>query len=185
MSTLVDLNLRCMDSFRDLPLTLSKLNKKRWHLVFAAIYSSRAFSHFKHSASKNYTKISPVPSDRFVINVVPPCFPYIDQSSLTRIVKDKKLDNLVKYGGVDGVVSALKTDVEHGIKADADDIFRRREAFGTNTYRKPPTKSYFSFVWQALKDPTILILLVCAGLSLGFGMKEDGPKEGWYDGGIF
>lgn len=25
--------------------------------------------------------------------------------------------------------------------------------------------------------------MVCAILSLGFGIKEDGVKEGWYDGG--
>ncbi|KAK1390577.1 zinc finger MYM-type protein 5-like [Heracleum sosnowskyi] len=66
-------------------------------------------------------------------------------------------------------------DVEHGIHADADDVLRRQEAFGMNTYRRPPTKGFFSFVMEALKDPTILILL-------GFGMKEDGPKEGWFLG---
>ncbi|CAI9777250.1 unnamed protein product [Fraxinus pennsylvanica] len=34
-----------------------------------------------------------------------------------------------------------------------------------------------------LEDLTILILLACATLSLGFEIKENGPKEGWYDGG--
>lgn len=34
-----------------------------------------------------------------------------------------------------------------------------------------------------MQDPTIIILLACAALSLGFGIKEDGIKEGWYDGG--
>ncbi|RVW96095.1 Calcium-transporting ATPase 12, plasma membrane-type [Vitis vinifera] len=34
-----------------------------------------------------------------------------------------------------------------------------------------------------IRDPTILILLVCASLSLAFGIKEEGPREGWYDGG--
>lgn len=36
---------------------------------------------------------------------------------------------------------------------------------------------------EAFKDSTIVILLVCAALSLGFGIKQHGPKEGWYDGG--
>ncbi|PHT31170.1 Calcium-transporting ATPase 8, plasma membrane-type [Capsicum baccatum] len=57
------------------------------------------------------------------------------------------------------------------------------EAFGSNMYRKPPTKSFFMFVWESFKDPTIIILLLCAALSLGLGIKEHGSKEGWYDGG--
>ncbi|KAK0608067.1 hypothetical protein LWI29_025086 [Acer saccharum] len=36
---------------------------------------------------------------------------------------------------------------------------------------------------EAFKDLTILILLGCAALSLGFGIKEHGLKDGWYDGG--
>ncbi|RVX21753.1 putative calcium-transporting ATPase 13, plasma membrane-type [Vitis vinifera] len=64
-----------------------------------------------------------------------------------------------------------------------EDVTRRRKAFGSNAYRKPPTKSFFYFVVEAIKDVTILILVACATLSLGFGIKEQGPKEGWYDGG--
>ncbi|XP_074322169.1 calcium-transporting ATPase 12, plasma membrane-type-like [Apium graveolens] len=178
MSAIFDLSLQCMESLTELN-SIGRLCRKRWHLAFAAIYSSRAFSHFDKS-STSYKKIVP---DNCIIDVVQNSFPDVEQSSLTRLVKDKSLDNLVTLGGVEGLVSALKTDVEHGIHADENDVLRRQEAFGMNTYRRPPTKGFFSFVVEALKDPTILILLVCAGLSLGFGMKEDGPKEGWYDGG--
>ena len=55
--------------------------------------------------------------------------------------------------------------------------------FGSNTYHKPPSKGFFHFVVEAFKDVTILILLACAALSLGFGIKEHGLQEGWYDGG--
>ncbi|KAL1808490.1 hypothetical protein DCAR_0727954 [Daucus carota subsp. sativus] len=171
MSAILDLSLGCMDS----------ISRKRWHLAFATIYSSRAFSHF-YPPSNTYKKVVP---ENCIIDVAlaPHLFPDVENSSLTRLVKDKSLDQLVKLGGVEGLVSALKTNAEHGIHADAGDVSRRQEAFGMNTYRRPPTKGFFSFVMEAFKDPTILILLVCAGLSLGFGMKEDGPKEGWYDGG--
>lgn len=37
-------------------------------------------------------------------------------------------------------------------------------------------------MWQAFKDLTIIILMFCAALSLGFGMKVHGAKEGWIDG---
>ncbi|KAK9930935.1 hypothetical protein M0R45_018237 [Rubus argutus] len=56
-------------------------------------------------------------------------------------------------------------------------IGHRHEAFGSNTYKKPPTQGFLHFVWEAFKDLTILILLGCAALSLGFGIKEHGLKE--------
>ncbi|KAA8527658.1 hypothetical protein F0562_035473 [Nyssa sinensis] len=182
MSIIFHANLQhCMEP------VLSKPNKKRWHMAIATIYCSRAFSsHFKYTAAKNKSKVSPIPSHIAIIDVVEThlCFSKIDQySSLAQLVKEKNLDQLAQSGGAEGLTSALNTDVEHGILGDAEDISHRQEAFGTNTYRKPPTKSLFHFVWEAFKDLTILILLACAALSLGFGIKENGPKEGWYDGG--
>ncbi|XP_074379780.1 putative calcium-transporting ATPase 13, plasma membrane-type [Apium graveolens] len=180
MSSLINLNLLCMESVSQLQ-TISNLNRKRWHLAFATIYCSRAFSH-PHKSSKphNYMKIAP---ENRVIDVSLASFPKVKQSSLVQLVRNRDLDHLVTLGGVDGLVSALKTDVDQGIHADLNDITQRQEAFGINTYPRLPSKSFFSFVLEAFKDPTILILLVCAALSLAFGMKEDGPKEGWYDGG--
>uniref|UniRef100_A0A0R0KRJ2 Calcium-transporting ATPase n=1 Tax=Glycine max TaxID=3847 RepID=A0A0R0KRJ2_SOYBN len=70
-----------------------------------------------------------------------------------------------------------------GISGDDDDVAKRCELFGSNTYQRPPPKVFVSFVVEAFNDTTILILLVCAGLSLGFGIKEHGPGEGWYEGG--
>ncbi|THG18429.1 hypothetical protein TEA_023773 [Camellia sinensis var. sinensis] len=66
---------------------------------------------------------------------------------------------------------------------DSSDIKQRINVFGSNTYEKPPAKSFLSFVFEAFKDTTIIILLVCAVFSLGFGIKQHGPTEGWYDGG--
>ncbi|KAI3469634.1 hypothetical protein Pfo_026297 [Paulownia fortunei] len=194
MSAIIHANLSCMELLADLhdSIEVSVANKKRWHLAFATIYCSRAFlSHFKSTASRlneissNRKKISPETSARIVIDVVQqhPFFSDIEHSSLTKLVKEKNLNQLAKLGGVEGISTSLKTDQQCGINGDPEDIGPRYEAFGRNTYRKPPTKSFFHFIWEAFKDPTILILLVCAALSLGFGMKEDGPKEGWYDGG--
>ncbi|KAF2313903.1 hypothetical protein GH714_020442 [Hevea brasiliensis] len=107
----------------------------------------------------------------------------INQANLTELVKEKNLKQLRQLGGVAGIASAIKTDIEGGICGGVQDIARRQEAFGSNTYKKPPTKSFFHFVVEAFKDLTIAILLACAALSLGFGIKEHGLKEGWYDGG--
>ncbi|KAL0414458.1 UNVERIFIED_CONTAM: putative calcium-transporting ATPase 13, plasma membrane-type [Sesamum radiatum] len=107
----------------------------------------------------------------------------VDRSTLSKLVKERKSDLLDRLGRVEGVAASLKTDLQGGIGGDDEDISWRTEAFGSNSYAKPPGKGWFCFVWDALVDPTILILLVCAALLLGFGIKEYGTEDGWYDGG--
>ncbi|KAF7116590.1 hypothetical protein RHSIM_RhsimUnG0023400 [Rhododendron simsii] len=112
-----------------------------------------------------------------------PHFPTIDRPVLTHVVKKRNLGQLKKYNGVEGLASHLKTNLEGGIDGDAEDVSRRNQAFGSNTCPSPPAKNLFYFVFQSLRDPTALILLAFAALSLGFGIKENGLGEGWYDGG--
>lgn len=99
------------------------------------------------------------------------------------MVKEKDLLSLRSFGGVQGIATALKTHPENGIHSHDQEVGRRREMFGANTYHRAPPKGILFFVVDAFKDTTILILLVCAALSLGFGIKEHGAKEGWYEGG--
>ncbi|KAL2229977.1 UNVERIFIED_CONTAM: Calcium-transporting ATPase 12, plasma membrane-type [Sesamum indicum] len=110
-------------------------------------------------------------------------FSAADGSDLSSIVREKDLTLLATLGGVEGIADALKTHLRDGIGGSSQDISRRKETFGSNTVVKPPTKSFFHFVWEASQDVITLILLVCAALSLGLGIKADGPKEGWYNGG--
>ncbi|KAK1379966.1 Calcium-transporting ATPase [Heracleum sosnowskyi] len=159
-----------MDSLKQLK-SISGLNKNRWQLALVTIFSLRAFF-------SSYKKIAPEDGS---VEVVTASLS-IDKSSLTQLVNDKDLDQLVSLGGVEGLVSALNTNLEHGIHADSDDISRRQEFYGINIYPRPCTKGFFGFVVEQLKDKTIIIILVCGGLSLGCGMKTDGPKEGWYNG---
>ncbi|KAL0388521.1 UNVERIFIED_CONTAM: putative calcium-transporting ATPase 13, plasma membrane-type [Sesamum radiatum] len=107
----------------------------------------------------------------------------VDQSMLSKLVKDKRNDEVARLGGVEGITTSLKTDLQQGTGGDVEDISWRTKAFGTNSYAKPPKQGLFYFVWEELIDPTILILLVCAAMLLGFGIKEYGTENGWYDGG--
>ncbi|KAF2313901.1 hypothetical protein GH714_020431 [Hevea brasiliensis] len=105
-------------------------------------------------AKKRASKISLSPSYT-VLNIKPDRNYFnLDQDSLTELVKTKNLNKLLRtFGGTDGVASAIHTNVEDGIYGGAEDIAQRQEAF------------------------------VPTPLSLGFGIKEHGLKEGWYDGG--
>ncbi|KAG6621496.1 hypothetical protein I3842_Q024100 [Carya illinoinensis] len=163
--------------------TLGQPNK-RWHWAFVSIYCSRALL-FRTSKDSLHEKaeVSRSPSFVFVDLNSDYCRFKIDQTTLTKLVKEKNVDKLREIGGVDEVASSLEISVKAGIDGDVEDISRRHEAFGSNTYKRPPTNSFFHFVVEAFKDLTIFILLGCAALSLAFGIKEHGLKEGWYDGG--
>lgn len=187
------------------PNTLNQ-PKKRWHSAFVTIYCSKTLlsffnvslpenKHFEVSRRPSFTIVDLKPDKSFkiyqtsqrpsftVVDLKPDKSFKIDQTSLLQLLKEKNVDTLQNIGGVDGVASSLESNVDFGIQGDAEDIAHRHEAFGSNTYETPPTKSIFHFILEAFKDLTIFILLGCATLSLAFGIKEKGIKEGWYDGG--
>ncbi|XWS64686.1 hypothetical protein CRYUN_Cryun05aG0024600 [Craigia yunnanensis] len=107
----------------------------------------------------------------------------VDQKTLTEVVREKSLETLSKLGGVKQIAAGLETDEKDGISANEAELAHRIDVFGANRYQKPPTKSFLSFVFEAFNDTTIIILLVCAILSLGFGIKQQGIEYGWNDGG--
>ncbi|KAJ8762457.1 hypothetical protein K2173_007896 [Erythroxylum novogranatense] len=167
------------------PITISK-SHKRWQVAVVTIYCSRTISSLtkKTPTKKKATNkvIPPSSFDRLDVNQNNEHF-RIPQAALTELVKKKSHNKLGELGGVANVASAVQTDLQGGISGGDEDMSRRREAYGFNTYNKPPTKRFFQFVVEAFKDLTIAILLVSAAFSLGFGIKDHGLKEGWYDGG--
>ncbi|WRX09283.1 Cation-transporting P-type ATPase [Theobroma cacao] len=185
-----------------LNVTTSSLTKaqRRWRIAYAAIYSFRVmlslakdiiskrrsqhYSVFSHLHPDVALNIEPSSSQLWGENFLSSSSaPKIDQKRLLETVKGKDLVSLSQVGGVEGVAAALGTNPENGIGDDDQEVKKRQEMFGTNTYHKPPPKGLLYFVLDAFKDTTILILLVCAALSLGFGIKEHGAEEGWYEGG--
>ncbi|KAJ0791245.1 putative P-type Ca(2+) transporter [Helianthus annuus] len=145
-------------------LTLTKA-QKRWRLAYFSIH----FSNTMLSFAKLPKKLAQYPVSS------------IDQVDLANLVKNKDLELLHTFNGVTGLAKSLHTTLDNGIFTH--DIEERKITFGSNTYQKPPLKGLVYFMVEAFKDTTIIILLACAVLSLGFGIKEEGAKEGWYEGG--
>ncbi|KAJ0946444.1 putative P-type Ca(2+) transporter [Helianthus annuus] len=145
-------------------LTLTKA-QKRWRLAYFSIH----FSNTMLSFAKLPKKLAQYPVSS------------IDQVDLANLVKSKDLELLHTFNGVTGLAKSLHTTLDNGIITH--DIEERKITFGSNTYQKPPLKGLVYFTVEAFKDTTIIILLACAVLSLGFGIKEEGAKEGWYEGG--
>ncbi|KAI7998145.1 putative calcium-transporting ATPase 13, plasma membrane-type [Camellia lanceoleosa] len=87
------------------------------------------------------------------------CLFDIDQKALSKMVREKNCNRLCQYGGVKEVAAIIETDMNVGITAKESDIKHRIDVFGSNTYEKPPAKSFLSFILEAFKDTTIIILL--------------------------
>ncbi|KAH1216265.1 Calcium-transporting ATPase 8, plasma membrane-type [Glycine max] len=107
----------------------------------------------------------------------------VGQEQLSSISRDRDATALQENGGVVGLSHLLKTNLEKGIQGDDADLLKRRSAFGSNNYPRKSGRSFLMFMWDACKDLTLIILMVAAVASLALGIKSEGLKEGWYDGG--
>ncbi|KAI3952093.1 hypothetical protein MKW92_019428 [Papaver armeniacum] len=129
---------------------------------------------------------TPINSNGNIQEVVPLPVTSIGKDTLIRILKEMNFVTLRDHGGVEGIAASLATDLENGISVQGDDDLQlRRTKYGTNTYSLEPvscSKSFFHFLLKACKDLTIILLLCCAIISLASGLKEEGQKNGWYDG---
>lgn len=106
----------------------------------------------------------------------------VEPEKLVHMIQQQRVDTLHELGGVKGILSLLKTNADVGPTDDFQALEARRKMFGSNTYPRRPRKSFWVFVFDASKDLTLIILIVCAVATLALGLKTRGVKEGWYDG---
>lgn len=90
-------------------------------------------------------------------------------------------ENLLKIGGIDGLINKLKVNVTSGLTNEQ--VLDMRQKFGDNHFPESPMESYFSLLIGALSDSTLLILLAAASVSLVINIIEEGPQKGWIEGG--
>ncbi|KAL8149433.1 hypothetical protein AgCh_006441 [Apium graveolens] len=102
---------------------------------------------------------------------------------LATMTRDHDFSALQNYGGVNGLADTLKTSLDKGISGDDADILERKNVYGSNTYPRKKPRSFWRFLLDACRDTTLIILMIAAAASLALGIKSEGIKEGWYDGG--
>lgn len=102
---------------------------------------------------------------------------------LSSVTRDNNTSALEQYGGVKGLATMLNTNLETGVSGEDDDIVKRQNTFGSNTYPTKKGKGFLHFLWESWQDLTLIILIIAAAVSLALGIKTEGIKEGWYDGG--
>ncbi|KAL4571213.1 hypothetical protein LXL04_017966 [Taraxacum kok-saghyz] len=116
---------------------------------------------------------SPIPTGNY--NVSP--------EQLASMTRDHDMSALQNFDGVKGLSEMLKTNPDKGIDDDESNILDRKNVFGSNTYPRKKGRSFWRFLLDACRDTTLIILMVAAAASLALGIKSEGIKEGWYDGG--
>eukprot|EP01116_Phalansterium_solitarium_P002733 TRINITY_DN1294_c0_g1_i1.p1 TRINITY_DN1294_c0_g1~~TRINITY_DN1294_c0_g1_i1.p1 ORF type:complete len:714 (+),score=318.74 TRINITY_DN1294_c0_g1_i1:185-2326(+) len=108
-------------------------------------------------------------------------------AEMDAIMSKRSIEALEEVGGLRGVARSLHTDLSTGLgRSDIESNFADRIAtFGTNTYPKPPAKSWLHFFWEALQDTTLIILIVAAVVSLVLGILSTVGilhGESWVEG---
>ena len=101
---------------------------------------------------------------------------------LGSIVEGRDLKKLNIHGGVAGIAEKLSTSTVNGLTTDSDLLNRRQEIFGINKFTESEGRSFLVFVWEALQDMTLMILGVCAFVSLLVGIVMEGWPKGAHDG---
>ena len=69
------------------------------------------------------------------------------------------------FGGMEELANRLRTNLKLGITGN--DLEKRIKSFGKNEIPPKPPKSIFRLAFEALQDTTLIMLMVCAVISIG------------------
>ncbi|KAL5556801.1 hypothetical protein UlMin_039037 [Ulmus minor] len=122
------------------------------------------------------------PSDYTVPEEVKAAGFQICADELGSIVEGHDVKKLKFHGGLDGIAEKLSTSVSNGLNTDTESLNRRVDTFGINKFAESATRGFLVFVWEALQDMTLMILGVCAFVSLIVGIAMEGWPKGAHDG---
>ena len=107
----------------------------------------------------------------------------ITQSNLDSLnveqARNENKTRLLEMGGVDALAAKLGVNYSTGLTSTQ--VLSLRGKFGSNRFPESPMKSFFTLLIDALMDPTLLLLLAAASVSLIIGTIRD-PEEGYVDG---
>ncbi|KAL5231453.1 hypothetical protein ABZP36_030229 [Zizania latifolia] len=105
------------------------------------------------------------------------CISPDELAAVTDMRKDRRI--LKMHGAIKGIARKIKASLEDGVK-EAETATRLR-LYGTNRHAGKPPRSFWMFVRDALHDLTLIILIVCALVSLVVGLASQGWPKGTYD----
>ncbi|CAL9088040.1 probable calcium-transporting ATPase 8, plasma membrane-type isoform X2 [Musa acuminata AAA Group] len=105
---------------------------------------------------------------------------FINPDELASIARGHDKKSLKNHGGVSGIAREVCVSLDSGIRTS--DLPIRQNIYGLNQYVEKPPRSFWKFVWDALHDLTLIILMICALISVVVGLATEGWPKGMYDG---
>ncbi|KAG6523330.1 calcium-transporting ATPase 10, plasma membrane-type-like [Zingiber officinale] len=103
-------------------------------------------------------------------------------NELGSIVEGHDVKKLKMHGGVEGIINKLNASTTDGLSTTGNKLKKRQEIYGVNKFTESAVRSFWVFVWEALQDTTLIILAVCAFVSLIVGIAMEGWPKGAHDG---
>jgi len=79
-------------------------------------------------------------------------------------------------GGVEGLASQLKTNVQTGIEGTKEEIQKRVKTFGRNEIPPKKPKTIFELAFEAVQDTTLIMLIICSIISIALSFYHP-PDE--------
>ncbi len=97
-----------------------------------------------------------------------------DLAKLTelQLSSNQRLELLKQHEYTEGICHKLKTNLSTGLTTTSTDLEARRLKFGTNQVREQPARSFLYLVWLALHDNLLIVLLVCASISISLSFPN-------------
>ncbi|XP_030926253.1 calcium-transporting ATPase 4, plasma membrane-type-like [Quercus lobata] len=104
----------------------------------------------------------------------------IHPDELASIVRGHDIKGLGIHRGVEGIARKICVSLNEGVSTK--DLPTRQKIYGFNSFTEKPSRTFLMFVWESLHDLTLIILMVCAVVSIGVGIPTEGWPKGLYDG---
>ncbi|XP_024630609.1 putative calcium-transporting ATPase 11, plasma membrane-type isoform X5 [Medicago truncatula] len=147
--------------------------KKLQEKIRVALYVQKAALHFINAGTRgtgDYMLSKEIQEAGF--GIVP--------DELASIVRSHDTKCLEHHEGVEGLAKAVRVSFQGGVSSS--DVKHRQDIYGHNRHTEKPSRSFWMFVWDAMQDLTLVILILCSVVSIGVGILTEGFPKGMYDG---
>ncbi|KAL2509013.1 Calcium-transporting ATPase 12 [Forsythia ovata] len=106
----------------------------------------------------------------------------VDKVGLAALVKNKNHEILGELGGVEGIISILRTNLVAGIHGSPQDLHHRRKTFGANTFRKARIHWFVDLLVSIFTDIINVVIFALSMYVVVSGIMINGWETGWKEG---
>ena len=102
---------------------------------------------------------------------------------LWSLFESNDVGKINSQGGIDSIIKKLNSDPKNGLSQN--DVISNLKSFGSNDIPDRPIKPFMQMLKEALSDQTLIILIICAIVSLILEFLFAPPEEratSWIDG---